>query len=67
MMRRFFLRALYLAVPAVQKRAYLDELISDYKRRFESVSNISETTVCYDREVWDGIREAFRKIVAAIK
>ena len=67
MMRRFFLRALYLAVPAAAKKAHLDKLIADYNRRFESVVNVGENTVCYDRETWNGIREAFSKIIRAVE
>ena len=68
MIRRIFLRALALAAlpaPGAASRKNLDALVADYNRRFESVSNVGENAVCYDRETWNGIREAFSKIIAA--
>lgn len=68
MMRRFFLRLLYLAVPGTQKRAHLDELIAEYNRHFEqNVLNIDKDMVCYERETWHEIRVAFAKIIHAVK
>ena len=45
----------------------LDPLVAHYNELFESITNVGEDTVCYDREVWDGIREAFTKIIAACR
>jgi hypothetical protein len=50
--------------PFTDKGPNLDELIADYQRRFESVTNVGGDTVCYDRETWDGVRAAFSRIVA---
>lgn len=66
--RRFFLRALTLAAippPGEAKRRNLDALINNYNRLFESVVNVGENTVCYERETWNSIREAFARIVEA--
>lgn len=44
----------------------LDALIADYERLFESTNEVGGA-VCYDHDTWDAIREAFTKIIAAVR
>ena len=63
MMRRLFL-ALLAAAAVSGKKHDLDQLIADYNRRFEDVRYAGHAVI-YERETWDGVRQAFSKIIAA--
>ena len=70
MIRRIFLKLFAFAslpFPGDARRKNLDALIADYNRRFEAVYNISENVVCYERDTWNGVREAFTKIIEAVR